>query len=175
MEEVKAKSGVWKGVLAGGIIGASAALLLAPKSGPDLRKKLRTDLDTLKERSGKLAADAQEKVSVWGEAVRETSRERLQLAKDAASGAIDTIKESASDLKDSAGRVIGTIKDEAKDAAGQTREVLASETAKLANSDNSSLAQNAKEMEKLGKEMDQMKTGSELKKEGKVPDPVQTP
>lgn len=45
---------------------------------------------------------------------------------------------------------------------------------KIKNADNSSMAQNLEEMKKLGKEMEQEKTGLELKKEdGLTPDPKQ--
>ncbi|MDF2926114.1 MAG: ytxH [Paenibacillaceae bacterium] len=175
MESVKQKSGVWKGVLAGGIIGASAALLFAPKSGKDLRKKLGDDLTDLKERSGELASGAQEKVSQWSGALRETGRERLQQAKTAATEAMTTIKESAGDLKDSASKAVGSLTHDAKEAVEEIKTAVTPDPDKLAEADNSSLAQNEKEMDKLGKEMDQMKTESELKKEGYVSDPIQKP
>lgn len=44
---------------------------------------------------------------------------------------------------------------------------------KLAQADNSSMAQNEDEMKRLGKEMDQMKTNSELVELDLVPDPKQ--
>ncbi|GHH98768.1 hypothetical protein [Neobacillus kokaensis] len=45
---------------------------------------------------------------------------------------------------------------------------------KIMYADNSSMARNLKEVKKLGKEMEQEKTGEELKKEdGLTPDPKQ--
>ncbi len=45
---------------------------------------------------------------------------------------------------------------------------------KIKDADNSSMAQNLEEMKKLGKEMEQEKTGEELKKEdGLTQDPKQ--
>jgi hypothetical protein len=38
---------------------------------------------------------------------------------------------------------------------------------------NSSMAQDMKEMKNLGKEVEQMKTNEELKKDNKIPDPQQ--
>ncbi|WP_391560767.1 hypothetical protein [Robertmurraya sp.] len=38
---------------------------------------------------------------------------------------------------------------------------------------NSSMAEDMKEMKNLGKEIEQMKTNEELKKENKIPDPQQ--
>lgn len=44
---------------------------------------------------------------------------------------------------------------------------------KLAQADNGSMVTNEQELEQLGKEMDQMKTNTQLKKEGLAPDPEQ--
>ena len=39
--------------------------------------------------------------------------------------------------------------------------------------DNSSMAMDEKEMQELGKEMEELETNDELKKKGRRPDPVQ--
>ena len=44
---------------------------------------------------------------------------------------------------------------------------------KKKSADNSSMAQNLDEVKKLGKEMEQEKTNTELKKENLTPDPKQ--
>ncbi|WP_035423705.1 hypothetical protein [Bacillus sp. UNC438CL73TsuS30] len=44
---------------------------------------------------------------------------------------------------------------------------------KAASNNNSSMAQNLDEMKKLGKEMKEQKTGSELREENLSPDPLQ--
>jgi gas vesicle protein len=173
--ETRNSTGLWKGVLAGGVIGAAAALLLAPRAGKDTRQRIGDDLRKWKDRSGELASAAQEKAIQWKDAVKETGRERLQQTKEAAGNAVETIKESVGDLKDSASQAFGSLKQEADDAAKSVKSAISSaaDTVKLNQSDNSSLAQNEEEIKKLGKEMDQMKTGTELQKEGLVPDPVQ--
>jgi hypothetical protein len=63
----------------------------------------------------------------------------------------------------------------------QDQQKLASEREKeeLQNStdnqkeNNGSMASDLKEVEQLGKEMEQMKTNKEVKKDGQVPDPIQ--
>lgn len=45
--------------------------------------------------------------------------------------------------------------------------------AKIVVAQNSSMAEDMKEMKNLGKEIEQMKTNEELKKENKIPDPQQ--
>lgn len=112
--ETKSK-GIWKGLLAGGLIGAATGLLFAPRLGKDTRLKLNEDASKNKGRIGEWMNLAQEQGSLPAE----------------------------------------------------TKE-------KLAVSDNSSLAQNEAEMKRLGKEMDAMKTNSELSRDGFVPDPVQS-
>lgn len=49
------------GTLIGGIIGATTALFLAPKSGKELRDDLNTQANALKEKTDRLTTDAKEK------------------------------------------------------------------------------------------------------------------
>ncbi|MEH7303699.1 hypothetical protein [Neobacillus drentensis] len=44
---------------------------------------------------------------------------------------------------------------------------------KVKRANNGSMAQNLEEIKKLGKEMDEAKTGTQLKKEKQTPDPQQ--
>lgn len=165
--------GLWKGILAGSVVGAVAALLLAPRTGRDTRQKLGEDVRKWKQRSVDLASSAQEKASLLASTAKETGLERLNQTKEAVGSAIESIKESAGDLRESAVSAFGTLKQETEETAKELKQDLVSDAKKLANSDNSSLAQNEKEMIKLGKEMDHMKTDSELEKEGLIPDPIQ--
>jgi len=50
-----------KGVVIGGIVGAAAALLLAPKSGKELRGDIRDRYASLQNRTKRLVSDASSK------------------------------------------------------------------------------------------------------------------
>jgi gas vesicle protein len=174
MEATQTKStGLLKGLLAGGLIGAAAGLLFAPRAGKDTRAKLNEDMTKIKERSAEWMSMAQEKAVGLAETAKETSLNKLQETKDMAGSAVDSLKSTVTDLKDSANTIIGTIKNEAENAKESVKANAEEAKEKLNESDNSSLAQNEQEMKKLGKEMDAMKTNSELKKDGYVSDPAQ--
>ncbi len=49
--------------LLGGMVGAGLALLLAPQSGPETRKKILDIADDVKEKAGEYVAQAKEKVT----------------------------------------------------------------------------------------------------------------
>lgn len=174
MEATQTKSnGLLKGLLAGGLIGAAAGLLFAPRAGKDTRAKLNEDMTKIKERSAEWMSMAQEKAVGLAETAKDTSLNKFQETKEMAGCAVDSLKSTVSDLKDSATTIIGTIKREAEDAKETVKANVEETKEKLNESDNSSLAQNEEEMKKLGKEMDSMKTNSELKKDGYVSDPAQ--
>ncbi|MGD6816903.1 YtxH domain-containing protein [Metabacillus sp. 84] len=59
------------GSLIGGIIGASAALLLAPKSGKDLRTDIGSQANMVAEKTNKIKTDALEKSSEWTNKAKE--------------------------------------------------------------------------------------------------------
>ncbi|WP_240374584.1 YtxH domain-containing protein [Bacillus piscicola] len=61
------------GSLIGGIVGASAALLLAPKSGRELRSDITEGAQTARERTSEFTSDAYEKGSEWASFAKEKS------------------------------------------------------------------------------------------------------
>lgn len=80
------------GALIGGVVGAAAALFLAPKSGRDIRHEISTQALTLKEKSGHLrevavnkgteiAEVAKEKTTSFGQTVSKQSNELMNKVK----------------------------------------------------------------------------------------------
>ncbi|AZB43973.1 YtxH domain-containing protein [Bacillus sp. FJAT-42376] len=59
------------GTLIGGIVGASAALLLAPKSGKDLRGDIGSQANMVAEKTNKMTNDALGKSSEWANKAKE--------------------------------------------------------------------------------------------------------
>ncbi|MFS8185237.1 YtxH domain-containing protein [Rossellomorea marisflavi] len=99
------------GTLIGGIVGAATALLLAPKSGKDLRSDINEQAgawkektsqwkDTAVEKSNELAAAAKEKSSSLTKTVQEQSNQVVGKIKSYRSNAEEDIKEAVSEVKD---------------------------------------------------------------------------
>ncbi|MFD2611831.1 hypothetical protein [Paenibacillus gansuensis] len=76
-----------------------------------------------------------------------------------------------------AGKAEQELRTEASAKLHETAEVLRrklEDWEKMQQSNNSSMAQNEKEMIRLGKDMEGMKTNGELRERGVVPDPIQS-
>lgn len=76
------------GAIAGAIIGAAAALLLAPKAGRDLRHDVSTQAVQLRHKSAELSAQAKEKTA-------ELSAQAKEKTAELSSTAVDKTKELA--------------------------------------------------------------------------------
>ena len=72
-KEKSSTGGFLLGALIGGLVGATAALLLAPKSGKELRGDLNQQSALLKQKSTDLAQYAKEKSSGLAKSVSEQS------------------------------------------------------------------------------------------------------
>jgi gas vesicle protein len=70
------------GAIVGGLAGALAALLLAPKSGKELRESLNEQSSSLKNKSGDLASVAKEKASGLKDTVSQQSSTIVNKVKD---------------------------------------------------------------------------------------------
>jgi len=100
--------GTMKGALIGGAIGAAAALLLAPKSGRELRADIRDRYASAQDRTKHMIAEA-------GGKARETAKQIGQAASGIADGtraALTVAKEEVRSWKEDAA---SEMKDEAKE------------------------------------------------------------
>ncbi|WP_419959291.1 YtxH domain-containing protein [Psychrobacillus sp. BM2] len=80
------------GVLIGGIIGATTALLLAPKTGTELRGNLSTQAGQLKEKTMDFSSTAKEKTSQLSKQIQEQSGQlvdKVRAIKPTASSPLD--------------------------------------------------------------------------------------
>jgi len=130
-----------KGVVIGGMIGAAAALLLAPKSGKELRKDIRDRYSSVQDRTKQFVTDAGGKT--------------LELAQQ--------VGRKTADIADKTRSILTEVKEEIQEQGAKTVESVR----------NGSMVQDFKDMQKMGKEMKQMKTESELEEDGLVNDPIQ--
>ncbi len=130
-----------KGIVIGGMIGAAAALLLAPKSGKELRKDIKDRYSSVQDRTKQFVAEAGDKT--------------LELARQ--------VGQKTADIADKTRSVLAEVQEGIQEQGAEA----------LDKARNGSMVQNFKEMRKLGQEMKQMKTESELEDDGLVNDPIQ--
>lgn len=80
------------GAVVGGVIGAVSALLLAPKTGKELRTDLSDQYQNVSERTQKIANDVSEKTQKLAGEVSTKSQEIAGKAKDVASTVTSEVK-----------------------------------------------------------------------------------
>lgn len=143
MPKENANSGVFVGAVIGGAVGAVTALLFAPKTGEQLRSEIGRQLQAFGSRTKEMA-------STIGAHAKELATTVGTHAKELADNVGEQAKETG-----------GKVQDEAADACQAVK------------SDINSMAPTERDLKKLGKEMDQMPTHTELRSRGQVPDPAQ--
>jgi gas vesicle protein len=79
-DEVTGKDFIF-GVLLGGIIGAATALLLAPKTGTELRENITTQAGQLKDKTKDLSSTAMEKTTQLSKQIQEQSGQLVEKVK----------------------------------------------------------------------------------------------
>ena len=94
-EDESGSSGFLLGVIVGGLIGAAAALMLAPKSGKELRTDLNTQASTLKEKTSGYTDTAKEKSSDLTQQVKEKSSDLTQQVKEKSNDLTQQVKEQS--------------------------------------------------------------------------------
>ncbi len=118
MEERKSSSkGLMLGLLTGGLLGATVALLYAPKSGRELRNDIRLKKDELIDDTSEYLQIAKTKA---GDLINEGRRKSEELISDA--------KKKAGSLIDDANVILNDAKSKATTALGSTKEKLTNET-----------------------------------------------
>ncbi|MGY4689193.1 YtxH domain-containing protein [Salibacterium sp. K-3] len=84
------------GTLIGGIVGACSALLMAPKSGRELRGELSEGAYSAKEKTSELTSEAYEKGTQWASVAKEKSSELAKNVSDQSTQLYDRVKGSTS-------------------------------------------------------------------------------
>lgn len=138
-----ATGGIITSAVVGGIIGAAAALLFAPKTGERLRSDLASTLQTIGQRTKEVASSVCEHT-------REAAQGAMEGVKGAAQGAAEGVKGGMDGVRGAVSGAVDGVK-----------------------TDINSMAPLQDDIQKLGKEMDKMPTNSEVKNKGLQPDPTQ--
>lgn len=80
------------GSLIGGLVGAATALLLAPKSGKEMRNNLGQQASMMKERTGKITNDALEKGSEFASVAKDKTSSLSQVVTEQSSQIMDKVR-----------------------------------------------------------------------------------
>lgn len=103
------------GALVGGMLGAAAALLLAPKAGKELRSDLNEQAVYLKDKSNEISHLAREKSSNIVRTVSEQSNQVATKVKDLTSNLRKDIDKWRTREEDNASELYGEITDDIQD------------------------------------------------------------
>ncbi len=117
MEENNSAKNLLLGFIAGGVVGASLALLFAPKSGKELRSDIRLKKDELLDDTSEYLQIAKTKAS---DLINEGKRKSEELISDA--------KKKASTLIGDANSILNDAKEKATNTLGTTKDKLSGET-----------------------------------------------
>ena len=117
----KKTSGFLLGAIIGGTAAAAAALLLAPKSGKELREDLIDQLDDMSEgKASELAGIAQVKGNEIGDFAKHKKEEYSWLG-DKISNQVDQAKSVSSDLLENLADKTGDLQEEFKRTSGEVK------------------------------------------------------
>ncbi|MFE1243567.1 MULTISPECIES: YtxH domain-containing protein [Fictibacillus] len=103
------------GALVGGMLGAAAALLLAPKAGKELRSDLNEQAEYLKDKSNEFSHLAREKSSNIVRTVSEQSNQVATKVKDLTSNLRKDIDKWRAKEEENASELYGEITDDIQD------------------------------------------------------------
>ncbi|NEU29973.1 YtxH domain-containing protein [bacterium LRH843] len=81
------------GSLIGGIVGASAALLLAPKSGKELRDNISEQAQVARDKTTQITTNAYDKGNEWASIAKEKSTLIAKAVSDQSSQIVEKVKE----------------------------------------------------------------------------------
>lgn len=117
MEENNSAKSLLLGFITGSVVGASIALLFAPKSGKELRSDIRIKKDELLDDTSEYLQIAKTKA---GDLINEGKRKSEELISDA--------KKKASSLIGDANSILNDAKEKATNTIGSTKEKISGET-----------------------------------------------
>ena len=86
------------GAIVGGVIGAAAALFLAPKTGKEMRDDFSTQAVQLKEKGIEISTIAKDKATEYSSAAKDKAVEYSSIAKDKATEFTSTAKEKTDEV-----------------------------------------------------------------------------
>ena len=107
------------GAVVGGVIGAAAALFLAPKTGKEMREDFTTQTSQLKEKGIEIGAAAKDKATEFTSIARDKATEYSSVAKDKATEYSSVAKDKASEFSNAAKERTGDVTKSIQEQSGQ--------------------------------------------------------
>lgn len=88
------------GAIVGGVIGAAAALFLAPKTGKEMREGFSTQAVQLKDKGMEMSSVAKEKATEFTSVAKDKATELTSVAKEKTDGVTKTLQEQSGQIVD---------------------------------------------------------------------------
>ena len=107
------------GAIVGGVIGAAAALFLAPKTGKEMREDFSTQTSHLKEKGIEISAAAKDKATEFTTIAKDKATEYSSVAKDKATEYSSVAKDKASEFSSAAKEKTGEVTKSIQEQSGQ--------------------------------------------------------
>lgn len=124
--------GFLMGSLIGGLVGAAAALFLAPKSGKEMRGDLSQQANVMKERTGKLTSETLEKGSGIANVAKEKTATLSQVVTEQSSQIMSKVRDITGGTKEQTNvaekEVTEAMAEVSNGASSQTQDEVVSET-----------------------------------------------
>jgi len=120
------------GAIVGGVIGAAAALFLAPKTGKEMREDLSTQTGNLKDKSIEISTVAKDKAVEYSAVAKDKATEFGTVAKDKATEYSAVAKDKTTEFTASAKEKTGIVTKSIQKQSGQLVDKVKSMTSKKA-------------------------------------------
>lgn len=131
-EEESSSSGSFlMGAVVGGVIGAAAALFLAPKTGKEMRDDFSTQAVQLKNKSIELSSTAKDKAVDLTASAKDKAADFTSTAKDKAADLSSTAKEKATQLSAAAKEKSEDLKKNVQDQTEKVKSMTSKTTAPM--------------------------------------------
>lgn len=130
-EESSGSGSFLMGALVGGVIGAAAALFLAPKTGKEMRDDLSTQAVQLKNKSIELSSTAKDKAVDLTATAKDKAADLTSTAKDKAVDLSSSAKDKATQLSSAAKEKSGDLKKNVQDQTDKVKSMTSKTSAPM--------------------------------------------
>jgi gas vesicle protein len=107
------------GAIVGGVLGAAAALFLAPKTGKEMREDFTSQASQLKEKGIEIGTVAKDKATEYTTIAKDKATEYSSVAKDKATEYSSAAKEKATEFSAAAKEKTGEVSKSIQEQSGQ--------------------------------------------------------
>jgi gas vesicle protein len=114
------------GAIVGGVLGAAAALFLAPKTGKEMREDFTSQASQLKEKGIEIGTVAKDKATEYTTIAKDKATEYSSVAKDKATEYSSAAKEKATEFSAAAKEKTGEVSKSIQEQSGQLVDKLKS-------------------------------------------------